>query len=869
MRNPEQTQRPRPIPGQIDIPELALVLLMGASSSGKSTFARQHFLPTEIVSSDFCRALVADSENALNVNEDAFEVLHLIVAKRLKQGKLTVVDATNVQPEARKSLLALARQYHVLAVAIVLHLPEKLLLERHALRSDRDFGAHVIRNQRRDLQRSLSYLRKEGFRYSFILENQAEIDAVQICRTPSWSDFTQVHGPFDIVGDVHGCFDELQLLLEKMDYRVERQDPNLDYGFKVTPPVGRQLVFVGDLVDRGPKSPDVLRLVMSMVKNQQAWCVPGNHDDKLHRKLQGKDVQVRHGLAETLEQLADEPIEFVQEVRNFLDGLVSHLVFDKGKLVIAHAGLREDMQGRASGAVRSFCLYGETTGETDEFGLPVRYNWAAEYKGKAMVVFGHTPVPDAEWLNNTIDIDTGCVFGGRLTALRYPEKELVTVPALQEYYKPSRPIQRSTATMSVSAQHAHDDMLDMEDVSGRRFIETRFDKKILIKEENAIAALEVMSRFAINPKWLIYLPPTMSPTETSALPDLLEHPLEGFEYYRKLGIKELICEEKHMGSRAILVVCRTPEVATSRFGLLQKAWGACYTRTGRAFFDDKNLETAFLEQVNAALTASGFWEKHQTDWVCLDCELMPWSAKAQELLKNQYASLHAAGTASMRALQGAFEQAGVRNLPLEDLQNRYGNRTEAIERYTQAYRHYCHPTDGLNGLVLAPFHILATEGQVHSAKDHLWHMEEIAAFCAVDPELLLATPYRLVNLEDEDSVNAAIEWWTELTGRGQEGMVIKPRQFLTSRDDGFAQPAIKCRGREYLRIIYGPEYDHPEQIQKLKSRGLGHKRSLAIREFTLGLEALERFVAKEPLRKTHECVFGILALESEEVDPRL
>lgn len=869
MRNPEQTQRPRPIPGQIDIPELALVLLMGVSSSGKSTFARQHFLPTEIVSSDFCRALVADSENALNVNEDAFEVLHLIVAKRLKQGKLTVVDATNVQPEARKSLLALARQYHVLAVAIVLHLPEKLLLERHALRSDRDFGAHVIRNQRRDLQRSLSYLRKEGFRYSFILENQAEIDAVQIRRTPSWSDFTQVHGPFDIVGDVHGCFDELQLLLEKMDYRVERQDPNLDYGFKITPPAGRQLVFVGDLVDRGPKSPDVLRLVMSMVKNQQAWCVPGNHDDKLLRKLKGKDVQVRHGLAETLEQLADEPIEFVQEVRNFLDGLVSHLVFDKGHLVIAHAGLREDMQGRASGAVRSFCLYGETTGETDEFGLPVRYNWAAEYKGKAMVVFGHTPVPDAEWLNNTIDIDTGCVFGGRLTALRYPEKELVTVPALQEYYKPSRPIQRSTATMSVSAQHAYDDMLDMEDVSGRRFIETRFDKKILIKEENAIAALEVMSRFAINPKWLIYLPPTMSPTETSALTDLLEHPLEGFEYYRKLGIKELICEEKHMGSRAVLVVCKTPEVAISRFGLLHSALGACYTRTGRAFFDDKNLETAFLERVNAALTASEFWEKHQTDWVCLDCELMPWSAKAQELLKNQYASLHAAGTASMQALQGAFERAGVRKLPLEALQSRYNARSEAIERYTRAYRHYCRPTDGLNGLVLAPFHILATEGQVHSAKDHLWHMEEIAAFCVVDPELLLATPYRLVNLEDEDSVNAAIEWWTELTGRGQEGMVIKPRQFLTSRDDGFAQPAIKCRGREYLRIIYGPEYDHPEQIQKLKSRGLGHKRSLAIREFTLGLEALERFVAREPLRKTHECVFGILALESEEVDPRL
>jgi protein phosphatase len=862
MKNPN-------IPGQLDIPAQSLVLLLGASSSGKSTFARQHFLPTEIVSSDFCRALIADHENALHVNADAFDLLHLIVAKRLKQGKLTVVDATNVQPEARKALIALARQYHVLLAAIVLNLPEKLLLERHAQRSDRDFGAHVIRNQRRDLLRSLSALRREGFRFTYILDNPEAIAEVNIRRTPAWSDRSSVQGPFDIIGDVHGCFDELQLLLEKMDYRVERQDPLLDYGFKVTPPPGRQAIFVGDLVDRGPKSPEVLRLVMSMVKNQQAWCVPGNHDDKLLRKLQGKDVQVRHGLAETLAQLADEPLEFVQEVRRFLDGLISHLVFDEGKLVVAHAGLREDMQGRASRAVRAFCLYGETTGETDEFGLPVRYNWAAEYQGKAMVVFGHTPVPDPEWLNNTIDIDTGCVFGGRLTALRYPERSLITVPALREYYTPSRPIQRSTTTMSVSAQHAHDDMLDMADVSGRRFVETRYGKRILIKEENAIAALEVMSRFAIHPKWLIYLPPTMSPSETSALPDLLEHPAEGFAFYQKLGVKEVICEEKHMGSRAVVIVCQTPEVATTRFGLLQATWGVCYTRTGRAFFDDKGLESAFLQRINAALSAAGFWEKHETDWVCLDCELMPWSAKAQELLKGQYASLQAAGKASMEALQNAFALATPRHLPLEELQTRYGARARAIERYTQAYRNYCHPVQGLQGLVLAPFHILATEGKVHAEQDHLWHLQEIAGFCAADPELLLATPYRLVDLEDAASVQAATEWWMELTERGQEGMVIKPRQFLTRNEEGFVQPAIKCRGREYLRIIYGPEYDHPEQIIKLKSRGLHHKRSLAIREFTLGLEGLERFVAKEPLRKTHECVFGVLALESEEVDPRL
>ena len=339
------------------------------------------------------------------------------LAKGLPLVCLTVVDATNVQPEGRKPLVALAREFHVLPVAIVLNLPEKLCHERNQNRPDRQFGPHVVRNQSQQLRRSIRGLEREGFRHVFVLSTPEDVSSVAIMRQPLWNNLKHEHGPFDIIGDVHGCYEELTALFVQLGYRIE-SGPT---GPKATPPDGRRAIFVGDLVDRGPKIPEVLRLVMNMVEDGMAFCVPGNHDMKLMRKLKGRDVQLTHGLADSIEQLDSETPEFKQAVIKFLDDMVSHYVFDEGKLVVAHAGMKEEMQGRGSGKVRDFALYGETTGETDEYGLPVRYNWAAEYRGKAMVVYGHTPVAEPEWLNRTINIDTGCVFGGKLTALRYPE----------------------------------------------------------------------------------------------------------------------------------------------------------------------------------------------------------------------------------------------------------------------------------------------------------------------------------------------------------------------------------------------------------------------------------------------------------------
>jgi len=867
----------------LKLPELSLILLIGSSGAGKSTFARRLFKPTEIVSSDVCRGLVADDENDQSASGDAFELLHYLVAKRLKRGLLTVVDATNVQAESRKPLVALARQYHVLPVAIVLDVPDAVAHERNAHRPERHgMGPHVIARHRQDLRRSLRNLRDEGFRHIFHLRGVEEVDAVQgVLRDRLYNNRKEETGPFDIIGDVHGCYDELLALLGDLGYVVEAEPVAdvRDLGIRVTPPAGRRAIFLGDLVDRGPASPQVLRLVMSMVRSGAALCVPGNHDIKLLRHLNGKKVTANHGLAETLAQLEGESDSFKGQVRQFLDGLVSHYVLDGGKLVVAHAGLTEEMQGRGSGAVRAFALFGETTGEIDEFGLPIRYEWAREYRGRAMVVFGHTPVPDAEWLNNTIDIDTGCVFGGRLTALRYPERELVAVPAARVYCEPARPLNYRAAQLAaagaategdLSAQHQQDDVLDIRDVTGKQFIETRLLRGVTVREENAVAALEVMSRFALHPKWLLYLPPTMSPTETSELPDLLEHPAEAFAYYQKLGVERVVCEEKHMGSRVVVVLGKDEAAIQRRLGLTGEGIGKCYTRTGRNFFTDKDLETAFLARLRDALTTAGFWEKFNTDWVCLDAELLPWSAKAQELVKNQYAAVAAAATAALPQVEAVLAEAAARDLDgAEALLARTTARRQAAADYADAYRRYCWPVHSLDDLKLAPFHLLATEGKTYFDRDHAWHMETLRSLALADPGLLRATPYRVVPLGDPSEVESAIQWWTDLTAASGEGMVVKPYDFIPLNARSLLQPALKCRGREYLRIIYGPDYLLPGNLERLRQRNVKAKRNLALREFALGVEGLERFVARQPLRRVHQCVFGVLALESEAVDPRL
>ncbi|MDX1924766.1 MAG: polynucleotide kinase-phosphatase [Rickettsiaceae bacterium] len=844
----------------IKIPELCLVLLVGPSGSGKSSFAKKHFRSTEIISSDYCRAVISDDENDQNVTKEAFELLHFIASKRLIGGKLTVIDATNVQPESRKSLIALAKEHNVITVAIILNLSSDICIERNARRPDRQFGKHVVLRQSDQLQHSIKNIKKEGVSQVYVLNSPEEIENISIEKSLLWNNLKAEKGPFDIIGDVHGCFDELLLLLTKLGYQVSKQE---DGEYIVTHQDARRLIFVGDLVDRGPKTPEVLRIAMNMVESSIAFCINGNHDEKLKRKLLGKDVKIAHGLAESLKQLELETQEFKDRAIKFLDGLIGHYVFDDGKLAVSHAGIKEEYIGRGSPRVRAFCMFGETTGEIDEFGLPARYQWARDYRGSTMIVYGHTPIPEVEWINNTINIDTGCVFGGKLTALRYPEKEIVSVDAKQVYADPIKPIGFAPEDKS------HKEILDISDVSGKRILETSLNNNITISEENATAALEVISRFSVHPGWLIYLPPTMSPTETSAEYGLLEHPNEAFAFYRNRRVDKVICQEKHMGSRAIMIICKNNDVARKRFRINGAEIGICYTRTGRAFFNDTEIEKEFLARISGAITKAGLWEEFNTDWFCFDSEIMPWSAKASSLLQGKYAAVGAAAMASLPESITLLKKVEKHVEGAAALLRKFQSRLEMLVNFQEAYRHYCWPVENISDYKIAPFHILASEGSLNMDKDHQWHMDVIYRLCEIDPELFKKTVYKIVDTNDELSCKEASSWWSEMTANGSEGIVVKPMNFTQKGNKGLIQPGIKCRGVEYLRLIYGPEYTEPSYLEKLRARELGVKRSLALREFALGYESLKRFVQNEPLYRVHEMVFGVLALESEPVDPRL
>ncbi|MCL2468104.1 MAG: polynucleotide kinase-phosphatase [Micrococcales bacterium] len=834
---------------QVAVPAMGLVLLVGVSGSGKSTFGARHFAPSQVVSSDYCRALVADDVNDQSATPDAFDVLGYIVGVRLRRGLLTVVDATNVQAPARAALVALAKSHDVLVDAIVLDVPEPVAIARNAARPDRDIPPRAVNRQYRDLRRSSKSMRKEGFRRVHVLSG-TEIDTASIVTEKSWNDRRELVGPFDIVGDVHGCSGELRTLLTRLGWQMVTDDEGrlVDAAH----PEGRTAVFVGDLVDRGPDTPGVLRLVMGMVAAGHALCVCGNHEAKLLRALRGAKVQTTHGLADSLEQLATQDEGFRAAVVRFLDGLVGHYVLDGGRLVVAHAGLKEAYHGRSSGRVRSFALYGDTSGETDEYGLPVRYPWARDYRGAATVVYGHTPILEPEWVNNTICLDTGAVFGGALTALRYPSREVESVPAAKQYYEPVRPLAPPAPDREPTA-------LALSDVTGTRWLVTQHAGKVKVPAENAAAALEVMSRFAVDPRWLVYLPPTMSPAPASARDGFLEHPEQAFAEYAAAGVDEVVCEEKHMGSRAVAVLARDADAAAQRFGVSDQSTGVVYTRTGRAFFGAE-----LVDRLGSAVAP--LFDELDSGWLVLDCELLPWSAKALGLIKDQYASVGAAAHAALPAAADLVAAAAARGMDVTALAERVARRTANAQAYRDAYDAYVRPTDGLDGVSVAPFQVLAAQGQTLAlTRSHRWHLETIDRLVTSDP-FLTSTRRRYVHLADEAQVDEATRWWLDLTAAGGEGMVVKPLDPVTDVARR-VQPGLKVRGREYLRIIYGPDYT--DSLDLLRRRSLGRKKNLALREHGLGIEALTRFVDNQPLWLVHQMVFAVLALESEPVDPRL
>lgn len=836
-----------------------IILLIGISGSGKSTFAKRLFLETEIISTDRFRALVSDDEASMGASGSAFKLAYQLVEERLKMKKLCVFDATNLNEQAWNPLKKIAKDYFAPISAIILDVPLQSAIAQNDAR-DRVVAHDVILAQYKAFKRvSFEELKKHGIKKVYKL-NQEDMKTVQLERqnVPSVKD--SVTGPFDIIGDIHGCAEQFHELVIKLGGKVEKADLLGRQIDRIIAPEGRTLVSVGDLVDRGPDSIGVLLSVLDACARGQMYLVPGNHDDKVKRYLQGHKVSRNHGTGETLEALDKENDQIKAYIKDGLNSLSSHLVFDYGRLVVAHAGLPKVMHGRMGPDVLQHALYGETTGKYDPDGLPQRIDWAGVYKSKAFVVYGHVPSKDVQIRNNTACVDTGCCFGAKLSALRYPEMTVVSVDSETSY----RPLKRDLVVWPVEEKapkkeevFLKDNRLDLNDLIEKREVVTN-EGTVKYSYTQSVSALESMERVASNPRRLIYLPPTMAPVRPSDFDDYLEHPHEAFSYFLEKGVKSVMCQTKHMGSRANMLVVRDPKTAKDIFG--DENTFSVWTRNGRKFFNDE-----MSEKIGKIVRKAMDWKEYT--WVLLDAEIMPWSAKAHSLIKDQYLNTSGAGSVGLPVLINQLKKASKIFPEMGAILEKQKLRLENVNKFSDVVLNYCWEQNDLEGLKIAPFHVLASSKETYFHKDHGWHMEQILKMTQKN-DLLCMTDYKIVDLMDVNSVEDATKWWIQNTENLHEGMVVKPFGFTEMFEGKMVQPALKVRGREYLRIIYGPDYLMPENLSRLKDRG-GAKYSRALKEYSLGKTALDHFVKNDPLHLTHKAVFAIMALESEGIDPRL
>jgi protein phosphatase len=847
----------------ITVTSPGLVLLVGCIGAGKSTLAQRLFEKHEIVSIDDYREVVSGDRRDQGATADAVAVAAEVVERRLKRRLLTVIDATNVRSEDRRVWTEIAARTHSLVTAIVLD-PGQGFCQRMAEARDGDrHSPKAVAQQHNTLARDRRRLKHDGIRNIVTLSDPAMIAAAELVRRPTWNDLRTEHGPFDIIGDIHGMTDELEELLVKLGWAViwvnnpgEGRHPSLFH------PDGRKLVFLGDACDRGPRSLDALLIMKEAVSSGHGFAVASNHDDRLQRWLKGREVTISHGLDATIAEFEGKSAQFRSDMADFIDGLSGHLVFDGGRLAVAHVGLREDMILGASREARQFAVFGPM-GLPGKDGKIAREDWADEYRGSTHIVYGHTVVDEPVWHNRTINIDTGAVFGGSLTALRWPEKELVSVKAKSQHAILDNPPFSRKKTDDPA-------LISFSEVSGKKYVETSVLGRITVDARHMSGALEHFARHTIDPRWLVYVPPTMSPVEASSEGDFLEHPEQAFDYYRKQGLKEVVMETKHMGSRALALVCRDEETARNRFGVTDGSTGHIWSRSGRPFFKDADRHDV-LRKI-AAGAAQSLFKTLATDWLLLDCEIMPWNAKAAELIERQYAPTGSA--AALSAIHAADALARFADRGLEDmseLTKRMSRRHYNAVAFGEAWRGYCWNVDDIDDVTIAPFHVLASEGRVHHSAAHLQHIAWITELAAhVDDLRFAATSCMTVDLNDPSQMKMATDHWLTETEKGAEGVVVKPSVFHVGGDKRSSiQPALKVRGRNYLRIIYGPDYDLPDNLSRLRERGIAQKRQRALQQAALGIEGLERLVRGDPVRSFHQCVFASIALDSDALDPRL
>lgn len=860
------------------LPQTGIVLMMGPSSSGKTTLlerliAEGVLLDSEVISSDQFRTLLSDAvfldwkgypkdeadilqDEYQHISKEAFEAMDYMVEKRCQLNKLTIVDATHLQAQDRLKYIQIARNNNVPISIIAIEASEDKLLKWDEKR-EHPRGKKRIRQQLQMFKRQVRFLKKEGYSAQYVWKAE-ELDNISFERKTNRMKL-EVGNGLDIIGDIHGCYDEFIELLTTIGYEQNAE------GYYIHPE-GRKIVSVGDVMSRGPKSLNVLEFFSRHIDADLAYMIDSNHGWKIARWLDGRKVNMLHGDEKLVEEFAHFEevygIEKTQEQKAIFKQMLlrapSHYVLQKNGVqaaVVAHAGIKDEYVGKHSSAISDFCRYGDVQG-FDKNGKPIRKDWYYGHQSKQLIIWGHDPKPMPIFVQNTVNIDQGVVFGGNLTAFHYPERKFTSVAAKRDYALVEDNPLKKWEEKRLSPPNLLG-LIDGYTVLAEQFGELKIPSK-MVK-----AAIDDVSHFTLPLEELIYIPPTMSPTpKASSLPNYLEHPQQAFEYYRSQQVNKMVAQKKHMGSRGVLLLFQNNMLAKKYIG--RKTEGVIYTRTGRPFFN-KELGMTVLQKLQQDLQP--YFAAHQTEFVLLDAEILPWNLKAKDLIQKQYAHVSEMALLDRTKRQTMLLTAQKNGAKIDQWIAETEEQLKHTQTFHTSFQQYIWDTNGMNGIQIAPFHILAHSGKTFFDETHLWHMDrskELSTYSS----LIVETQYRVV--DNELSERAAIAWWEEMTGEGHEGFVIKPLYFVQRNEKGqMVQPAIKVRGADYLHIIYGMDYLAPENLLRLKQRNTNKKQKKAIREFALGMEGIRRFVNQESLGRIHECVLGTLAMEADPVDPRL
>ncbi len=898
----------------IAVPRFALVVLMGPSGAARKEFAWKWFPRGSIVSVDRCREMVADDSSADSASAEALALLETWVAARTRLGRLTVVDTPGFDPRFRARMLELARQYHAPAFLIAIDLDAEPARERGrsgAKQSSRWRRGRQYRRFRKALERAGA----EGWNRAVTVNGR--LAGVEVAIRPLRVE-CDVPPPYDLIGDIHGCYQELRDLLEKLGYR---KDPVQGYRH----PRGRRVIFVGDLVDRGPDSLSVLQLAMTMKRAGNALVTLGNHDNKLLNYLVGGRVRIDHGLELTVAELeAVDPgarKALVQDITAWLRGLPPYLMLDQGRLVVAHAGLPEHLHGRLSRVVTACAVYGAVRpvwhhdrpgGETD---------WPASYHGKALVVFGHTPTPLVETRGNTVCVDQGCVFGGKLTALRYPERQVVQVDARDTYYPDDAPDLEVVSNGTNGADNGeHHDVHDEAhnetppeiapvapcldpDVDQGPSAQAASSPPAPVTAPSATSANAdggARQPGASGNPGIAALLPDLGPllrggTLTTAwlgpvkvrsqqIPVALDLIAKGNVDPRWLvfipppilpsasstrkdhvdHLEEVLRHYRDSGLPLMVEEMHLGKRVVIALGrdddicaerLGVRAPGVIYDTIGVAPLAGHLLETT-IDRLRGVLEASGAFERLSARLLIIDAALLPWNLGNLDYVARQCLPAATALLASRARAIEALDGAIERGVPVRHLRDAALCDHDAARRTLHLLQQHVRSVGGPEDVRLVPHQVLATDTRTLFDKDRAWQWAEIERWMGGADVLF---PSRRVQVTWKGDEDAALALWEEISSSGGGGVVVRTMDWFPSPRGRPELPAVKVRGRETLRLELGPLYLSPDHISRSKGRALHARQATAIRNWALASEGLERFARGEPFSAYHPYALAVLA----------